>query len=397
MQAWHCITIILITVALFIYGTFRNEVERHVYEQEVETFVSEEGKSDQPLKKKDPDSNTAEARSSAFMDSPAWAEYEILLNCESEDMAFLHAQSLKGKEFLEFVTNKILESKTATELIFSPFRSDFFIENEKGILRSLYSAHTQLEDESIVLVVCRGHSARSSRLLATLLMDTYRLALQKETADMPLAEKLQARAKEILELKERTEKLKEGLSEEKFADEKLNVEAIAIRSEIEMLDQEFDYYKKQLLQVEEMFNEGKKPSEFLAVDGFADFGSIKEVKGAIDNLEAILRQGSLDPLVAEEVRKNVKDNQILLENEIAGAIQDLKEKSISGMQRKKILSNRLIDLQKKEDLKNGPARKYQVLSELEIEMERKASEYAALYTAWKKNRFSVVSMDIREK
>ena len=101
--------------------------------------------------------------------------------------------------------------------------------------------------------------------------------------------------------------------------------------------------------------------------------------------------------MAEEVRKNVKDNQTLLENEIAGGIQDLKEKSISGMQRKKILSNRLIDLQKKEDLKNGPARKYQVLSELEIEMERKASEYAALYTAWKKNRFSVVSMDIREK
>ena len=39
MQAWHCIAIITISVILFIYGTFRNEIEDHVYEQEVEKIM----------------------------------------------------------------------------------------------------------------------------------------------------------------------------------------------------------------------------------------------------------------------------------------------------------------------------------------------------------------------
>ena len=48
MQAWHCIAIITISVILFIYGTFRNEIEDHVYEPEVEKIMETVNASPEP-------------------------------------------------------------------------------------------------------------------------------------------------------------------------------------------------------------------------------------------------------------------------------------------------------------------------------------------------------------
>ena len=75
-------------------------------------------------------------------------------------MAKLHAQALKGIPFLEFLNRQIQGSTTAKELIFSPFKSEFFAENDQGILRSLFTAHTTLADENLVEITCRGHSAK---------------------------------------------------------------------------------------------------------------------------------------------------------------------------------------------------------------------------------------------
>ena len=50
MQAWHCIAIISITVLLFLYGTFRTEIEDTVYDQGV--IEIEKGLTNDPPKKK---------------------------------------------------------------------------------------------------------------------------------------------------------------------------------------------------------------------------------------------------------------------------------------------------------------------------------------------------------
>ena len=57
-------------------------------------------------------------------------------------MAKLHAQALKGIPFLEFLNRQIQGSTTAKELIFSPFKSEFFAENDQGILTlAFYGSH----------------------------------------------------------------------------------------------------------------------------------------------------------------------------------------------------------------------------------------------------------------
>jgi len=136
MQAWHCIAIITISVILFIYGTFRNEIEDHVYEQEVEKIM--ETVSAAPEPKNIAVQAEAEILEKSIVNSPAWAAFGIILKCQSLEMATLHAQALKGNTFLSFFYEQINSSTTASELIFSPFKSEFFMENEKGILRSLF-------------------------------------------------------------------------------------------------------------------------------------------------------------------------------------------------------------------------------------------------------------------
>ena len=72
MQAWHCIAIITISVILFIYGTFRNEIEDHVYEQKVEKIM--ETISVSPEQKNTALQTEAEILEKSIVDSPAWAK-----------------------------------------------------------------------------------------------------------------------------------------------------------------------------------------------------------------------------------------------------------------------------------------------------------------------------------
>ena len=60
--------------------------------------------------------------------------------------------------------------------IFSPFKSEFFAENDQEF-HVLFTAHTTLADENLVEITCRGHSAKSAKLLAKLVLDTYEVAL----------------------------------------------------------------------------------------------------------------------------------------------------------------------------------------------------------------------------
>ena len=111
MQAWHCIAIITISVILFIYGTFRNEIEDHVYEQKVEKIM--ETISVSPEQKNTALQTEAEILEKSIVDSPAWAKFEIILKCQSLEMAALHAQALKGN----FEVKEESASKRVTEFM----------------------------------------------------------------------------------------------------------------------------------------------------------------------------------------------------------------------------------------------------------------------------------------
>ena len=393
MQAWHCIAIITISIILFIYGNFRSDIEDHIYEQELDKAVIEakEVKVDSTVQK----TNKSQVKvNDSIIDSPAWARYQTILRCERSEMAKLHAQALKGIPFLEFLNRQIQGSTTAKELIFSPFKSEFFAENDQGILRSLFTAHTTLADENLVEITCRGHSAKSAKLLAKLVLDTYEVALLQESIDAPLPGSLLKEINEINEMKQEIELLKEQLANENHMEKHLNVEAIALKSEIQMLDGEFQRFKRILLEVESYFKEGRSTMDYIQIEGFAKYGMLKEISETIGELNNMISSKSLDKAVTGEVQKNINRNYALLENEIAKAIEKLKEEISEGLERKKVLSNRLVDLHKTDAQNQIGNPKYRLLVQLEEKIERIIPIYQQAFKRWKSSAYTVVKSDL---
>jgi len=382
MQAWHCVAIIAVSILLFIYGTFRNEIEDRVYEQEVNQVVT---KAQESLKKENLATEKPE-----LLDSPAWAKYEIILKCEDSEKAQLHLEAIKGASFLKFFLSQVRASKTASELIFSPFKSEFFSEDEYSILQSLFSAHATLDDDKVIQITCRGHSSKSTKLLATLILDSYKTARQQEDSSKPLASSLLLQYDEIQALGEQISSLKDEISAEDQTSASINVEDIALRSELKMLEQELAHYKKILLQIDTLFKAGKPTQEYLSIESITQFGMIEELRNTIDQLQRMLVNQDLDDVVSLEVKKNIETNQLLLKNEVANAIEELKAKTIKAMERKKVLSNRLVDLQKEEGLQNGGQPKFSLLKQLEDKLQSLLPQYQKSFTNWKKSGYQIL-------
>jgi hypothetical protein len=388
MQAWHCVAIIAVSILLFIYGTFRNEIEDRVYEQEVNQVVN---KAQESLKKKNIATEKPE-----LLDSPAWAKYEIILKCENSEKAQLHLETIKGASFLKFFLSQVRGSKTASELIFSPFKSEFFSEDEYSILQSLFSAHATLDDDKVIQITCRGHSSKSTKLLATLILDSYKTARQQEASSKPLAYSLLMQYDEIQALEAQISSLKDEISTEDQTSTSINVEDIALRSEFKMLEQELAHYKKILLQIDTLFKAGKPTQEYLSIESITQFGMIEELRNTIDQLQRMLVNQDLNDVVSLEVKKNIETNRLLLKNEVANAIEELKVKTIKALERKKVLSNRLVDLQKEGSLQNGGQPKLTLLKQLEDKLQKQLPQYQKSFTEWKQSGYEVVKSSFVE-
>ena len=287
---------------------------------------------------------------------------------------------------MDFLHNNLKKSPTARELIFSPFQSDFFKENENSILQSLFSAQIILEEENKVKIICKGHSRRSAELLVKVFMDSYKIALVNETIEKPMAENFITKQKEMNRLDSEISKLQQIISNEGDKGSEINVEAIALRSELDLLEQEFKYLRNVLLQIEKMFKEGNPIVEFLTIGEISDFGKIQDLQNSMNQLKRMLVNQKLDSLVSKEVEKNIQANQALLENEIASAIESLKSKSMDAIARRKVLDERLVDLIKKDGLKNGADSKYQLLDNLENQRSELYHEYKLSYSEWKREK-----------
>ncbi len=394
MQAWHCIAIITVSILLFIYGIFRNEIEDHVYEQEVDRAITNAKASGEDRNKIG--ENSTSPNKEKILDSPAWAKYEVILKCKDSKQAQVHLETIKGASFLKFFLNQIRSSATASELIFSPFKSEFFSEDEYSILQSLFSAHTILEDDTVIHITCRGHTSKSTKLFATLILDSYKLARQQEEKSQPLASSLLIQYEELTLLEEQIIFLKEEISTETNDGSTINVEAIALSSEMMMLEQELAQYKKILLEIDKLFKADKPTDEYLKIESFSQFGMIDELKNTIHQLRSMLVNQELEDVVFIEVKKNIETNELLLKNEVANAIEDLKAKTIKGMERKKTLSFRLVDLRKSEGLKDGSHTKFSLLKELEEKLQSLSLQYQKSFTDWKQSSFDVVRSSFAE-
>ena len=139
MQPWHCVLIIVITLSLFFYGAYYQDIQDE--SQMPLTLSYEENFSEpDPGVREGPESTPGERASETFADSDHWAEHRVLLVVENGTpiLTSLHSDALQSPVFLDKLIEFLEENPTAKELILSPFQSNAFKENETQILRPLF-------------------------------------------------------------------------------------------------------------------------------------------------------------------------------------------------------------------------------------------------------------------
>ncbi len=390
MRAWHCIAIIAITLFFFIYASYRSQVEDQIYH---DTFNESNATIFPTVSTYQSNDSSIQKTKKKFLGIEkfsTWAEVKILFKVNNLDKSIVwHQQALMSPRFLEEMLETIEINQTAKEMIFKPFQNKYFEENEKGILRALFTCHTEQKADNIITVIARGHSIKSANLLATILTQAYQNSLSTESEQNPLIQSFEEKANIIKNLTQQLKRLKEQIAvENKLEEGNVNIEALALQSEVIQLEKEFKVYRDSLEEIEKLHRENKPPEAYLKIHKVANFGSTNELVNTINQLQGMLINKNLNPAIKKEVEKNILASTELLENEIAVSIINLKTQSERIIERKSLLSNRIIDLQKKEEYEYGLNPKFKLLKSLENKLKIEKESYQKLFQNWKKCGYS---------
>jgi hypothetical protein len=331
MQTWHCIALIIISVAVFFYASFMDEIEERskssllvLSNQSIETSqVSVE----EPL----------------VPTSTTWAE--ILLTLESgiaEPYALIfHEEALESAGLINTLYTDLEKSPIAKELIFSPFTSELLDGNERQILSSLISIRPKSKNS--LEVICKGHSNRSADLLSEMMIRTYNQLIHSETIESPLPLSLNEKFKKHQELQSQMEELKVKIQEETEGSPEESVEVMAIRSEIMQVEDEVNLYKNHLLKIEEIHQDKLDPMEYLHIPPIRDFGQVSQLGNILEQLKSMRLDQTLNKFTREEVEKNILATSQDLEMQVVSAIDYLKKTVSELLLRKKDLQKTIFD------------------------------------------------------
>ena len=144
MQTWHCIALIVLSIAVFLYASFVDEINKTA-ETSLITLseVSEPG-----LEKKGTDSD--------HNFSSSWAETLLALDSAiDEDYAIsFHQEALESNLLLSTILNELEKSPVAFEMILGPFTNEIFSENKLEVLSSLILVRPK--SKKSLHVICKG-------------------------------------------------------------------------------------------------------------------------------------------------------------------------------------------------------------------------------------------------
>jgi len=331
MQTWQCIALIILSVAVFFYASFMDEIE----EQSNSSLLA--------LSEQVDEKSEFIADESSEETATTWAE--VLLTLESaideRNALLLHEEALESEDLLNALYADLEKSPVAKELIFSPFTSDLLDDNEKQILSSLISI--QIKSKSSLEVVCKGHSNRSAALLSEMIIRTYNQLIHSETAETPLPVSLKEQFNKIKELRDQLEKLKVKIQEETEGAPEESVEVMAIRSEIMQVDEEISSHKGYLLRIEEIHRDRLDPLEFLHIPPIRDFGQVSQMGNILEQLKSMRLDQSLNDFTRKEVESNILATSEDLEKQVVSAIDNLKQTVTELLIKKKDLQKSIFD------------------------------------------------------
>lgn len=349
MQTWHCIALIILSVGIYFYASYLGDVEKSTVLSLDDLAEYERGL----LKTK----KLEDTNNSAILDfeqKATWAEQALVLNTSVSYAAGYHASVIEGDFFLELLVSKLNENPNAKNMILGAFKNKLFNDNDKEILKSLI--HTKRVSPNKLLILCKGHSVRTSGLLSELILREYKKATALEKKDSPLLPSLHKLAQKVEQLQGQAAEIKLYLSSLLEENPNDSIEAMALRSEIMQLDQEVNVLKESLISIDSMPKDSKSPSDYLNVKGIKEFGKVQEHAHFIAKLERMSQDDNLNAVTKEEVLKNLSLKKENLQKEIISAIDSIKNRVSNLLQEKSSLQLKLTDhlVSKKTALSQDP-------------------------------------------
>ena len=381
MQKWQSILLIIITLIVFGVGFYTDQIKKNTISGYDESLVIESTKYAQ---------SHDEHSDILSEESSVWAKTKFIIEIPkgNPDVATFHNHALLGKKFRQHLLQALSENKTVKEIIFSPFED--ISTNEPSILQSLFSAQVNIEKPTQIILHVRGHSQKSSSLLAGLIVETYKNSILNESRNNPILPELIKQKSKILELEENQLTLSKNLQKEKGQSKNISIEEIAIKSELSQVTSEIDALILILREIESIHLQKKDSKNYLSINSLASFGQVQEILSHIEQLSEMIINQSLDPVLEKEISKNLTSLRESLNKELASGIDHIKDELKSTVSRQKELHARLVDFEinKKDDLAFSPRLKLLKAHNLQLSLVKE--QYEKMYLAWESSKEGIV-------
>ncbi len=389
MQPWHSILLILITLIIFGTGFYYDQIKKNTEIAFEDSLITAQTEIAESLELND----STEIKTSEILEnSTAWAETKLFLVIPESNshLSHLHKDAIKGEKFLAAIISTLQQNPNAKNLIFSPFINDVFIESEFTILRSLYSVEQNIESPNILVLTIRGHSGKASSLLTRVITESYSKELRQESPLDPLLPKLAKQRIKISMLEQSQLQLAKQIQEENENSPGQSIEEIALLAELSQIKNDINLAVGALKDIEHIHLAQKDPSEFLKIKMLANFGNAKDFFSNIVQLKKMLITQELEPILKDEITKNLNRLQASLDQEIAKGIDHIKKSSRVSLDRKIQIQKILVDLEMKKNDIHSLHPRFRLLKSVKKQLEEKNTVFADEFKKWQTAKQNLV-------
>ena len=398
MHPWQSVLLILLSLSLFYYGMYYEEVK-----EESLAPLAPQPKSSPPVQENSdalPPSPSPTLESEEQISFKNLAEERTLLLVEngSPKHASLHSDALHSPFFLEKIMVLLNKTPTAREMILDPFPSSAYKQNESQIVRALFSTREAPGKTGGLYLVCRGHSIKTTRLFSHIVIQAYERAISEETMDNPLISKFNKHREKMDALDLDISYLVEQIQKSARGGSGANIEEIALQAELAETTNELGSLVETLRQIESIRKNNPNPVAQLAVESVANYKTIPELVRMSAQLETMLANENPDSFVKKEVSRNLDSTNQQIDREITNAIDWIKSVTKEALERKKVIERKLVELRAKEDEEIVSNPRYGQLKKLNAELSSLRENYREQFDDWKKAKkgFRFVENNVRE-
>jgi len=179
--------------------------------------------------------------------------------------------------------------------------------------------------------------------LAEFILRTYPKSLALEKKGEPLLPELRESLDAMAELENEAGELKLVIHEELKEAPEDSIEVMALQSEIVQIDQEVGSLKLYLIEIDSIHRNKEHPLNYLQVRAIAEFGKVKELSDILSQLKSMVENPDLNDFTRNEVKKNIEITSKSLEGEVVEAIEEIKFRVETLLNKKKELQKSVID------------------------------------------------------